>query len=232
MMDLVTGGKQDATFCASYYISFFLQRGYICDKCIRMKSNRWDDHYTVQARKEKWLARSVYKLQEIDEKFKLIHKGDRLLDLGCFPGSWSQYAIGKVGRQGDVVGIDLHAPKAFNPPNFRCIAADIETIEPEWLAAEIGARNLVLSDLAPPTTGIRATDATRSMFLAEKAARIAGVLLNNGGHFVCKIFEGEDLKTFKSNLSPVFQQIRLFRPKATRKRSREVYLVGTGFIAK
>ncbi len=155
-----------------------------------------------------------------------------MLDLGCFPGSWSQYAIGKVGKQGDVVGIDLHAPKAFSPANFRCIEADIEAIEPEWLAAEISPRNLVLSDLAPPTTGIRGTDATRSMFLAEKAARIARVLLKNRGHFVCKIFEGEDLKTFKSNISPSFQQIRLFRPKATRKRSREVYLVGTGFIAK
>ncbi len=197
-----------------------------------MKSNQWDDHYTAQARKEKWLARSVYKLQEIDSKFKLIHKGDQVLDLGCFPGSWSQYAIKKVGKQGNVVGIDLHAPKAFAPPNFRCIEADIETVEPEWLAGEIGPRNLVLSDLAPPTTGIRATDASRSMFLAETAARIAQALLKNGGHFVCKIFEGEDLKAFKSNISPVFQQIRLFRPKATRKRSREVYLVGTGFIVK
>jgi 23S rRNA (uridine2552-2'-O)-methyltransferase len=196
-----------------------------------MKSNRWDDHYTERARREKWLARSVYKLQEIDRKFKLIHKGDRVLDLGCFPGSWSQYAIKKVGKQGDVVGIDLNTPKAFSPPNFRCIKGDIETIEVEWLATEIQPRNVVLSDLAPPTTGIRATDATRSMSLAEKAARIGRALLKNKGHFVCKIFEGEDLKPFKSDISPSFKQVRLFRPKATRKRSREVYLVGTGFIS-
>ena len=196
-----------------------------------MKSNRWDDHYTEKARKEKWLARSVYKLQEIDRKFKLIRKGDRVLDLGCFPGSWSQYAISKVGKQGDVVGIDLHTPKAFSPPNFRCIKGDIETIEVEWLAAEIQTRDVVLSDLAPPTTGIRATDATRSLSLAEKAARIGRALLKSKGHFVCKIFEGEDLKSFKSNISPSFKQVRLFRPEATRKRSREVYLVGTGFIS-
>jgi 23S rRNA (uridine2552-2'-O)-methyltransferase len=197
-----------------------------------MKSNRWDDHYTEKARKEKWLARSVYKLQEIDRKFRLIHKGDRVLDLGCFPGSWSQYAIKKVGKQGDVVGIDLHTPKAFSPPHFRCIKGDIEAIAVEWLVKEIQPRDVVLSDLAPPTTGIRATDASRSMALAEKAARIGRALLKNRGHFVCKIFEGEDLKTFKSNISPFFQQVRLFRPKATRKRSREVYLVGTGFISK
>jgi len=197
-----------------------------------MKSNRWDDHYTEKARKEKWLARSVYKLQEIDRKFKLIHKGDRVLDLGCFPGSWSQYAIKKVGKQGDVVGIDLHTPKAFSPPHFRHIKGDIEAIEVAWLAKEIQIRDVVLSDLAPPTTGIRATDATRSMALAEKAARIGQSLLKNNGNFVCKIFEGEDLKPFKSNISPYFKQVRLFRPKATRKRSREVYLVGTGFISK
>lgn len=196
-----------------------------------MKSNRWDDHYTEKARREKWLARSVYKLQEIDSKFKLIHKGDRVLDLGCFPGSWSQYAISKVGKQGDVVGIDLHVPKAFNPPNFRCIKGDMESIEVEWLIAEIGPRDVVLSDLAPSTTGIRATDATRSMSLAQKAARIGRALLKSKGHFVCKIFEGEDLKSFKSDISPSFKQVRLFRPKATRKRSREVYLVGTGFVS-
>ena len=195
-----------------------------------MKSNRWDDHYTEKAREEKWLARSVYKLQEIDRKFKLIHKNDRVLDLGCFPGSWSQYATAKVGKRGNVVGIDLYAPKAFSPPNFRCIKGDIETIEVEWLAVEIEPGNVVLSDLAPPTTGIRDTDVSRSMFLAEKAAQIARALLKNKGHFVCKIFEGEELKSFKSKISPSFKQVRLFRPKATRKRSREVYLVGTGFI--
>ncbi len=196
---------------------------------MRMKSNRWDDHYTEKARAEKWLARSVYKLQEIDRKFKLIHRGDRVLDLGCFPGSWSQYAIGKVGDKGDVVGIDLQTPAAFNPPRFRFIEADIETVDLEQLTEKIGPRNLILSDMAPPTTGIRDTDAARSIFLAEQAARIAGALLKTKGHFVCKIFEGEALKSFKTSISPWFNQVRLFRPQATRKRSREVYLVGTGF---
>jgi len=197
-----------------------------------MKSNPWDDHYTEKARREKWLARSVYKLEEIDRKFRLIHKNDRVLDLGCFPGSWSQYATLKVGKGGDVVGIDLHTPKAFDPPNFRYMAVDMETASLEQLAAEIEPRNVVLSDLAPPTTGIRDTDASRSMFLAEQAARIALALLKDKGHFVCKIFEGEALKSFKIGIAPSFRQVRLFRPKATRKRSREVYLVGTGFIGK
>ncbi len=197
---------------------------------MQMKSNRWDDHYTEKARRENWLARSVYKLQEIDRKFKLIHRGDRVLDLGCFPGSWSQYAIGKVGKGGDVVGIDLQIPKDFNPPNFRFIEADIETVDLEQLAKKIEPRNLVMSDLAPPTTGIRDTDVARSMFLAEQAVRIARAVLKLKGHFVCKIFEGEALKSFETGISPLFKQVRRFRPQATRKRSREVYLVGTGFI--
>jgi 23S rRNA (uridine2552-2'-O)-methyltransferase len=108
----------------------------------------------------------------------------------------------------------------------------METVDPEHLMAEIGPRDVVLSDLAPATTGIRDTDAARSMFLAEQAARIGHALLKSGGRFVCKIFEGEDLKPFKANISSSFKQVRLFRPKAIRKRSREVYLVGTGFISK
>lgn len=197
-----------------------------------MKSNRWDDHYTARAKKEKWLARSVYKLQEIDQKFKVIHKGDRVLDLGCFPGSWCQYAISKVGKMGAVTGIDLKLTKAVSAPNFECIQADIEILEPSELGARVGTATLVLSDMAPPTTGIRDRDAARSLTLSEKAFEIARALLENEGRFVCKIFEGGDVGAFKTQLSPYFEKIRLFRPKATRKKSREVYVVGTGFDLK
>ena len=191
-----------------------------------MKQNRWDDHYARRAKEEKWLARSVYKLQEIDNKFRLIRKGNRLLDLGCYPGSWSQYALKKVASRGDVVGIDLQRPDHVSSPRFRFIEADVMLVEVGQLIRDISPRDVVMSDLAPPTTGIRAADANRSLALAEKAVEIAGALLKKGGHFVCKIFEGEDLKAFKTEVSGHFQQVRLFRPKATRKRSREVYLIG------
>jgi 23S rRNA (uridine2552-2'-O)-methyltransferase len=195
-----------------------------------MKQNRWDDHYARLAKKDKWLARSVYKLQEIDNKFKMIHKGDRLLDLGCFPGSWTQYALKKVGNQGEVVGIDLSRPDHRLSSDFRFIQADVMSLEPQWLTREISPRDVVISDLAPPTTGIRATDTSRSIALARKALEIACVLLKKKGDFVCKILEGEDIKRFKSEVSGNFSQVRLFRPKATRKRSREVYLVGQGWM--
>jgi 23S rRNA (uridine2552-2'-O)-methyltransferase len=191
-----------------------------------MKPNRWDDAYARRARDERWLARSVYKLQEIDNRFKLIKRGSRVLDLGCYPGSWCQYALGKAGPGGDVVGIDLKRPEHLSAQGFRFIEADVMALEIEWLVREISPRDMVMSDLAPSTTGIRAADESRSLALAERAAEIAAALLKNGGHFVCKIFEGGDLNPFKEMISCRFRQVRLLRPKATRKRSREVYLIG------
>jgi len=123
-----------------------------------MKGNRWEDHYARRARKEKWLARSVYKLQEIDNRFKLIREGNGLLDLGCYPGSWSQFGIKKVGPKGHVVGIDLTRPDRLSSPNFKFIQADVLTLSIEWLGREMRPRDMVMSDLAPQTTGIQAAD--------------------------------------------------------------------------
>ena len=212
-----------------YNITFFLQRGYICDKRKNMKGKRWDDHYTRRARDEKWLARSVYKLEEIDKKFNLIHKGDRLLDLGCYPGSWSQYGIGKVGPGGKVTGIDLSEPERLLCPNFRFIRADVFAFDIQGQVRENGKMDVVMSDLAPRTTGIKIADVSRSIALAEQALDIALAFLKKSGYFLCKVFEGEDLKIFKTKASENFLQVRLYRAKATRKRSREVYLLGLGF---
>jgi len=123
----------------------------------------------------------------------------------------------------------LKRPDHLSAKGFRFIEADVMALEIEWLVREISPRDMVMSDLAPSTTGIRAADESRSLALAGRAAQIAGALLKNGGHFVCKIFEGEGLNPFKAEVSGSFRQIRLFRPKATRKRSREVYLVAQGW---
>jgi len=191
-----------------------------------MKGKRWDDHYTRRAKEEKWLARSVYKLIEIDRKFGLIGKGDRLLDLGCYPGSWAQYGIQKVGPKGEVMGIDLTRPDRLSSPNFKFVQADVFTLDIELLGREAGSRDVILSDLAPQTTGIQSTDISNSMSLAKRAYDIALALLKKKGHFVCKAFEGEDLKPFRSEVLTRFNQVRLFRPKATRKGSREIYIIG------
>ena len=191
-----------------------------------MKGKRWDDHYARRAKEEKWLARSVYKLIEIDRKFGLIGKGNRLLDLGCYPGSWSQYGIQKVGPKGEVVGIDQIRSDRLSSPNFKFVQADVFTLDIELLGREAGSRDVILSDLAPQTTGIQSTDISSSMSLAKRAYDIALALLKKKGHFICKAFEGEDLKPFRSEVSTRFNQVRLFRPKATRKGSREIYIIG------
>ena len=195
-----------------------------------VKRNKWEDHYARRARDEKWPARSVYKLEEIDRRFKLIRRGQYLLDLGCYPGSWSRYSIKRVGQKGEVVGVDLKEPDSPLPHNFRFIRADVFSLDLEWLKSEVGPRDAVISDLAPRTTGIGVADTNRSMDLARKAYNIALMMLKKRGHFLCKIFEGEDLKAYKDEISSRFDQIRIVRPKAVRKGSREVYLLGLELV--
>jgi 23S rRNA (uridine2552-2'-O)-methyltransferase len=194
------------------------------------KRNKWEDHYTRRARDEKWVARSVYKLEEIDRRFKLIARGHRLLDLGCYPGSWSQYSLAKVGPRGEVVGVDLIEPERFSVPHFRFIKADVLTLDIERLTKEIGFRDMVISDLAPQTTGIKLADTARSMELAKKALEISLALLKEKGHFLSKVFEGEDMKAFRNEVKEHFDQMRLIRPSAVRKGSKEIYLLGLGLV--
>ena len=194
------------------------------------KRNKWEDHYARRARDEKWVARSVYKLEEIDRRFRFIGRGHRLLDLGCYPGSWSQYSLKKVGPGGEVVGMDLREPKRLSAPNFRFIKADVITLDLERLLQEIGLRDAVISDLAPQTTGIKVADASRSMELAKKALEISLALLKERGHFLSKVFEGEDLKALRNEVKERFDQTRLVRPSAVRKGSKEIYLLGLGLV--
>lgn len=194
------------------------------------KGNKWADHYTSRAKNEKWLARSIYKLEEIDKKNRIIRKNDHVLDLGCYPGSWSQYSLKKVGPSGEVVGIDLKKPDLLSASNFKYIEADILSLDIQWLKKEIGHRNVVLSDMAPKTTGIRISDTAQSLALAERALEIAIVTLQKNGHFVCKVFEGEGFKTFRNQTSKHFNQTKIIRPSAVRKSSREVFFLGLTFI--
>ena len=123
-----------------------------------------------------------------------------------------------------------HKPTKILVPNFRFIMADVLTLDVEWLAREIGPRDVVISDLAPQTTGIRGTDASRSMALAKKALEISLALLKEKGHFLSKVFEGEDLKALRNEVRERFDQMRLIRPSAVRKGSKEIYLLGLGLV--
>jgi 23S rRNA (uridine2552-2'-O)-methyltransferase len=196
------------------------------------REGKWQDHYTRRAKAEKWLARSVYKLEEIDKRFRLIRARDDLLDLGCYPGSWSQYSCAKVGPKGSVVGIDLQEPKLSALRHFRFIKADVLALDPAELRAEIGPRHVVISDLAPRTTGVGVADAARSLRLAGKALSIALHLLKGEGRFLCKAFESEDLGVLRRELSEHFDEVKTAKPAAVRKRSREIYLIARGFAGR
>lgn len=195
-----------------------------------MKRNEWEDHYTRRARKERWLARSVYKLQEIDQRFRVFRKAQQVLDLGCYPGSWTQYVLKKIGPEGSVVGLDLKVPEGVSNAGFRFVQADVLEVDPQGLRREIGPMDVVMSDLAPKTSGIKSVDSARSMELVRKASEIAFWLLPSGGQFLCKVFEGEDLKGFRTDITRRFKTAKLFRAEATRKGSREIYLICQGFL--
>jgi 23S rRNA (uridine2552-2'-O)-methyltransferase len=192
------------------------------------KANRWEDHYTRLARKERYPARSVYKLQEIQKRFAVMRPGSSILDLGCAPGSWLIYAAGLAGPSGCVVGVDLTPVTVSLPGHVRVHTLDVfELVEDP--AVFFGREfDVVLSDMAPATTGSRGVDAARSHNLCEAALAIARKVLRPGGAFVCKIFQGEDFKPFTEAVKAGFSECRIFKPQSCRKASREIYLIGRG----
>ena len=195
------------------------------------KKQRWADHYTEQAKKERYPARSVYKLKEAQKKYRLIRKGDQVLDLGCSPGSWLLYSAELTGKHGKVFGIDLKPVTIQIPSQAQTIEVDILTIDRSWLENKdlAGRFNVVLSDMAPVTTGNKAIDAERSYQLCQAALNIAQMALKPGGSFVCKIFQGEEFKKFSDSVRSRFKTHKIFKPQSSRKESKEIYVVGLGF---
>lgn len=194
------------------------------------KKNPWADHYTRQARKDHFAARSAYKLQEIQKKYRILHRGARVLDLGCAPGSWLQFAARTVGPGGRLVGIDLTPVTIGLPDNVTVITGDVADLERHL--AELGQTrfDVVLSDMAPATTGNRHVDEARSTGLCEAALDVAEKTLVPGGSFVCKIFQGSDFKAFTDAVKRRFDRQTALRPQSTRKASREVFVIGLGKI--
>jgi 23S rRNA (uridine2552-2'-O)-methyltransferase len=192
------------------------------------KANRWEDHYTRLARKERYPARSVYKLQEIQKRYAVIRRGNAVLDLGCAPGSWLMYAAELAGPGGRVVGVDLTPVTVRLPGHVSVHTRDVlELIEDP--AAFFGREfEVVLSDMAPATTGSRGVDAARSQHLCEAALAVAIKVLRPGGAFVCKIFQGEDFPSFRAAVKAGFLECKIFKPQSCRKASKEIYLIGKG----
>lgn len=186
------------------------------------------DHYFRKAKQENFAARSVFKLEEIDQKFKIFRGVKTVLDLGASPGSWSQYASKVVGDNGQVLGVDL-SPVTVKLKNAVFIQADLRDLNLEDIFKEHGFHppfDIVMSDMAPKTTGIRMTDQARSMELCELALDVARRFLKKDGHFVCKLFHSDDFSKLRDEMKKVFKKVEAVKPDSTRKISKEIFLVG------
>ena len=188
---------------------------------------RGDNYYTLKAKKEGYPARSVYKLTEINNKFKLIKPESRVLDIGSAPGSWSLYVLKIISQKGFLTAVDLQEMKIdYKKDNYRFIHGDAFSEENIELIGKYGPYSLVLSDAAPSTTGNRSIDTERSFQLVSSVLDTADKLLDEGGSVAIKIFQGGEEKTAMERMKKMFASVKVFKPEAVRKISFETYLIG------
>ncbi len=190
-----------------------------------------DDIFVKRAQKEGYRSRAVYKLMEIDERDRLFRAGQTVVDLGAAPGGWSQYARKRVGTRGRVVALDVLPIAPL--PGVDVIQGDFtEQAVLGSLLDRLGGKavDLVISDMAPNMSGITVSDQPRSIYLAELALDFAAEVLRPGGGFLVKAFQGEGFRPFHQQMQSRFEKLVSRKPRASRPRSREIYLLGRGFI--
>jgi 23S rRNA (uridine2552-2'-O)-methyltransferase len=195
-------------------------------------SRRWlaehfDDQYVKMSQQQGFRSRAAFKLIELDEKYRLIRKGMRVVDLGSAPGSWTQVVQRALGETGQILASDILPMDPLENVTF--IEGDFTEDEPlALLEAELDGHNvdLVLSDMAPNMSGMGAVDQPRAMYLAELALAFAEQRLEPGGSFVVKVFHGEGFDDFVRETRSLFEKVQIRKPSASRPRSREVYILG------
>ncbi|SEL84129.1 23S rRNA Um-2552 2'-O-methyltransferase [Colwellia chukchiensis] len=204
-------------------------------KKVSASSARWlkehfDDEYVKKAQKLGLRSRAVFKLEEINKKDQLLKPGMKVVDLGAAPGGWSEYATKVVGEQGQVVACDILAMDPIAGVEF--LQGDFrEDAVLDALLTRINGKNIdvVMSDMAANFTGNDAADAARSMYLVELALDMCKQVLKKNGAFVVKVFQGEGFEQFVKEARATFKTVKTRKPESSRARSREVYLVATGF---
>ena len=189
------------------------------------------DHYFNKAKKDNYFARSVYKLEEIDKKHKVLKKGDSVMDFGYHPGSWTQYSSKIVGNDGKVVGIDIREinTKLEHVKNVSVFQKDINDVKD---LSELGVKeqfDVVISDMAPNTTGIKSVDQIRSLQLVEMCFYHLKQFLKPGGNFVIKVFDSNDAQQFLKEQRTQFTKYHYLKPKSTRSVSKEFFVIGIGY---
>ncbi|MGZ8095486.1 MAG: 23S rRNA (uridine(2552)-2'-O)-methyltransferase RlmE [Methylosarcina sp.] len=198
-------------------------------------SNLWmrehfDDPYVKMAQAQGYRSRAVFKLKEIQDKDQIIKPGMNIIDLGAAPGGWSQFARQLIGNKNKVIALDILPMEAIEGVDF--ILGDFreQAVLDELQTRLNGASvDLVMSDMAPNMSGNKSTDQIRSLYLAELALETAKSVLTQGGVFLVKLFQGEGFELFHRNLRNYFSKVIIRKPKASRPRSNEVYILATGF---
>lgn len=192
---------------------------------------KYRDHYFLRAKQENYPARSVYKLQELDKRFSLLRPGMAILDLGAAPGSWSLWAARKVGPSGRVLAADIQDTDTRFAENTIFMREDVFDRSESFEAAlaSMGPFDVVVSDMAPKTTGHKSTDQARSIALCEEALAVALATLVKGGHFVVKVFQGPDDHAYRESMRRYFDAVKTFKPKSSRAESKEMFFVGMGY---
>ncbi|MGZ8142935.1 MAG: 23S rRNA (uridine(2552)-2'-O)-methyltransferase RlmE [Methylosarcina sp.] len=198
-------------------------------------SNLWmrehfDDPYVKMAQAQGYRSRAVFKLKEIQDKDQIIKPGMNIIDLGAAPGGWSQFARQLIGNKNKVIALDILPMEAIEGVDF--ILGDFreQAVLDELQTRLNGASvDLVMSDMAPNMSGNKSTDQIRSLYLAELALETAKSVLTQGGVFLVKLFQGEGFELFHRNLRNYFSKVVIRKPKASRPRSNEVYILATGF---
>jgi len=198
-------------------------------------SNKWltehfNDEFVKRAQKEGYRSRAVYKLLEMDDKDKLLKPGMTVVDLGAAPGSWSELLSKRVGDSGRIFALDILPMDALGDVTFiegdftdqAVYDALIKELDGKWV-------DLVISDMAPNISGMKAVDQPKMMYLAELALEFATTVLKPGGTFLTKVFTGEGIDEYKKELRQHFAKIIVRKPKASRARSSEIYLMAKQF---
>lgn len=197
-------------------------------------SHRWlqehnRDHYVKRSQQEGYRSRASYKLIELDQKDRLLRPGITVVDLGSAPGGWSQVAAKLVGEKGRVVASDILPMDTIADVDFICGDFTEESVFDEILGTlNNELADLVISDMAPNMSGMRAVDQPKAMYLVELALDLACRILKPGGDFVAKVFHGEGFDEYMLEVKGRFQRVVTRKPDASRSRSREVYLVAKG----
>ncbi|MCT4642545.1 MAG: RlmE family RNA methyltransferase [Bacteriovoracaceae bacterium] len=189
------------------------------------------DHYFEKAKKDNYFARSAYKLEEINKKYKILNKGMNVLDLGYYPGSWTQYTAKVIGQEGLIVGIDIQEvnKKLEVIPNVRVYQKDINDVQD---LSDLGVDDkfdAVISDMAPSTTGIKSVDQARSLQLVEMVFYHLPNFLRKNGNFTIKVFDSNDAQQFLREQKKRFKEFHFLKPKSTRSVSKEFFAIGKGF---